>query len=222
MALVAGLAFTANAQKSAVKFGVKAGVNLAELAVTGTEVDPEYKKGKMSNPSFYIGGNVEIPVGKTFAIQPGISLIGKGGRFKITGSDEDIVITEDSRVSVMYLEIPVNAVAKFPVGGGNVFVGAGPYFGYAISGKNKFEGTAVVGGVETTESETDDIEFGSSVEDDFKRTDFGVNFMLGYQLKMGLNIHAGYGLGLKNIANAPEENSKGTNRGISFGLGFSF
>jgi hypothetical protein len=63
-----------------------------------------------------------------------------------------------------------------------------------------------------------DLNFGSNENDDLKRTDFGINFLAGYQLTNGFQINAGYGLGLTNLAPASGDMAK--NRIWSVGIGF--
>lgn len=217
--LVAGLGYAATAQKTpakgGVKIGVKAGVNLAKIVVTGLEGEEKdiYDKGNKMNTSFYIGGIVDVPVSSMFSVQPGLTLSGKGGKVEYTSDGGGASIKNTN--NVMYIEVPVNAVVNFQAGAGKFFVGAGPYFGMGITGKSKSEVT--IGGV--TEKDSEDVKFGSEA-DETKRTDFGANFLLGYQLKNGLNLHAGYGLGLSNTSNSDQNKTK--NNVISVGLGFTF
>src|SRR5690606_6333435 len=118
----------------------------------------------------------------------------------------------EGKESIMSLDIPVNAVAKFPTGGsGNFFIGAGPYVGFGLSGKYK--------GEDANGKFENDIEFGSGEGKDLKRTDFGVNFLAGYQLTNGFQINAGYGLGLTNLApNSGSIKNRVWSVGIGFGL----
>jgi len=198
---ISAAALTASAQTSPVKFGVKAGVTFPTLSISEDE-DGAVK----SNTGFYVGGTVDFGISEMFSLQPGLTLSNKGAKMDILG------VT--AKTNLMYIELPVNALVNIPVGDGKVFVGGGPYYGMAISGKNKvsgsFEGESV--------SESEDIEFGDDGE--FKRGDFGVNFLGGYQLNNGFNIHAGYGLGLSNISN--DSDAKTKNRVFSVGVGFSF
>lgn len=179
-------------------YGLRAGVNI-----------PKYSIGNgstQSNTGFFVTGYLDAPVSPYFSIQPGLSLQNKGGKWEPTSSIE-------TKESVMSLDIPVNLVAKLPTGGsGNFFVGAGPYVGFGLSGKRK--GDVLNGAVQGDR----DINFGSNENDDLKRTDFGINFLAGYQLTNGFQINAGYGLGLTNLAPAPGDEAK--NRVWSIGIGF--
>ncbi|TCD11110.1 PorT family protein [Pedobacter frigidisoli] len=222
--MVAGIGYAASAQtNNAIKIGVKAGVNFPTFSVSGLETNNETFK---TNTSFYVGGTVDIPVSEIFSVQPGLSLIGKGAKQEYSESGmvagQTYSATETSKRSLMYLELPVNLIANFAVGQGKIFVGAGPYYAMAISGKDKDSSAGTINGTSSSESSESDVKFGSNSDSDMKRGDFGVNFLAGYQLNSGVNIHAGYGLGLSDISNENSSQFKATNRVFSVGVGFSF
>ncbi|NGM63075.1 PorT family protein [Sphingobacterium sp. SGG-5] len=206
------LAVGAQAQ---VSYGIKAGVNLGKYATSssGDEVELD-DEGVKLNPSFYVTGYADINVAPNFSIQPGISLQGKGQKAKIEEEGASFTSTRN----VMSIEIPVNAVYYIPTGdAGSVFLGAGPYVGYAISGKDKWKGTFEG----ETETEDDKIDF-SGDDKDMKAFDAGVNFLAGYKLANGFLINVGYGLGLTNLAPDNDFDIKSSNRVLSFGVGFQF
>ncbi len=209
--MMVGACIAASAQKNPVKFGVKAGVNFPTLNFSEDLLLGAEPK---ATTSFYFGGTADIPVGGMFTIQPGIILSGKGTKIEGVGGSDNAT----AEFNLMYIEIPVNALVNIPVGDGKVFIGAGPYYGIAITGKNKLKGSLEEDGQSMSGTIEEDMEFGDDGE--FKRPDFGVNFLGGYQLGNGFNIHAGYGLGLSNISQLSEIKTK--NRVLSVGVGFSF
>ncbi|MEI5985792.1 MULTISPECIES: porin family protein [Sphingobacterium] len=200
------LAAGAQAQTS---YGLKAGVNLGKYS-NQTEEAKDYQK---NNVSFYVTGFADIPVAPQFSIQPGVSLQGKGAKYEATGDN----VSGTSSTNTMSVEIPVNAVYYIPAGTGNVFLGAGPYVGFNISGKTKAEGA--LGGVEGSVDR--DLKF-SGDNKDMNLIDAGVNFLGGYKFGNGLLINAGYGLGLSNLSPSDNSDNKFSNRVLSFGLGFQF
>lgn len=213
LTILTAMGLTASAQTSPVKFGVKAGATFSNMSFSGSGVS---ETGKL-NTSFYVGGTVDIPVSDMFSVQPGLLYIGKGtkdsGDFSELG--ENAEGKAEATINPFYLEIPLNIVANFESGSGKFFVGAGPYYAIGVAGKVKVKGISGSTSVEVK----DDIEYGDGKA--FKRGDFGVNLLTGYQLNNGFNIHAGYGLGLSNIINADGE-GKAKNRVLSVGVGFSF
>ena len=161
-------------------------------------------------------GFADIPLSGRFSIQPGISLQSKGTKFvdAIPNWDQTATDLQTSSLNVMSIEIPVNAVYYIPVGTGDVFLSAGPYLGYNLSGKLKNS---------TRNSKTGssrDVEF-SGNNKMMNRWDAGVNFAVGYKLSNGFLIQAGYGLGLSNL-NAASKSKDFSSRTLNFGVGFQF
>ncbi|RKE42685.1 porin family protein [Sphingobacterium detergens] len=188
LSIAAALCFIAGA-KAQTSYGIKAGLNFPKYTFSGDG-------GSISSDastSFYVTGFVDAPIANNFSIQPGLSLQGKGGK------------SQGEKTDLMYLEIPVNFVYYVPAGSGNLFLGAGPYAGYALSGKAKANGVSV------------DIEFG---DNGMKRFDAGLNFLGGYKLSNGFLINGGYGLGLVDLAGLDGASLK--NRVFSVGVGYQF
>lgn len=193
------------------KFGLKAGVNLPKYQfkqINGTDPDTR------TTTNFHVTGYADAPVGSYFSIQPGISLQGKGGKF----TDASSGLGFEAEQNTLWAEIPVNLVAKFPLGTGTghkLFLGAGPYAAFALSGENK-----VTNGGSTV---TNDIEFGDSTGDDLKGTDFGVNFLGGFEMGSGFTLSGQYGMGLTDLRpTGSGGNGKATNRVWGFSVGFLF
>lgn len=200
LAVAATLAFTASAQEK-VQFGVKAGVAIPNMTVSAFGISASGD----AKVSYYVGGIANIPVSPIFSVQPGLTLSNKGTKGTVT-SGEEVEVGSDARINVTYIEIPVNLVANFKAGNaGKVFIGAGPYYALGI------DANAKSGKVK------EDIKFG----EDFKRGDFGLNFLGGYQFNTGFNIHAGYGLGLSNTL-IDSEGFKFKHRVFTVGLGYNF
>lgn len=116
LALTAAV-FTTTTQAQ-IKFGVKAGLNLATL--TG---DIESAKIKTD---FYGGALVQVPVGKMFAVQPEVVYSGQGAKSSFDGTDISY--------NLGYLNIPVLFRYNHPSG---FFAATGPQIGFLLSGKGK-------------------------------------------------------------------------------------
>ncbi|MEJ5056373.1 porin family protein [Sphingobacterium sp. MYb382] len=184
-------------------WGLKGGVNLGKYS----NVD-----GASNNTSFHVTGFADLPLSEQFSIQPGVSLQGKGMKFE--SKLADIASSKTTR-NVMSVEIPVNAVYYIPAGSGDFFIGAGPYIGFNVSGKDKYKNTVGSGSNETDKK----LKF-SGDNKDLNLIDAGANFLLGYKLENGLLINGGYNLGLTNLV--PKAADKVSNRVWSFGIGFQF
>lgn len=203
-----------------VGYGIKAGVNLPKMTMKETISGLGTGLTTKAATNFYVSGYANIFAAPNFAIQPGLSLQGKGGKLESSDTESSFSYDVTQTTNIMSIDIPVNAVYYIPAGAGSVFVSAGPYAGFNISGKAKSKYTATYEGETETETEEEDIEFGSGDEADMKRVDFGVNFQAGYKLSNGFLINAGYGLGLANLS--PISDIKANNRILSFGIGFEF
>ena len=210
LTLAAGLNVAANAQDKPVSFGIKAGVAFPSITASSMGIS----LNTSSKTSFYVGGIADINISPIFSFQPGLTYVGKGGKFDVRqmaeelGADpEDLEGVDNITMNYGYLELPLNLLANFDAGAGKFFIGAGPYAAYALSANVKIGDQKI------------DAEFGSG-EGQVKRMEFGLNFLGGYKLSNGFNIHGGYGLGLSNTENSSEGTTK--NKVFSVGVGFNF
>lgn len=112
---IAIAAFSANAQK--VKFGVKAGINVNQIAA---KFDGESDNSD-SKVGFYAGGLAEIGVSENFAVQPELL-------FSMVGGKED-----DTKLNLSYISVPV--LAKYKVEGFSIYLG--PQVGFLMAAKAK-------------------------------------------------------------------------------------
>ena len=183
------------------RFGAKAGVNLAKINIDYSNLGQTVKESAIT--SYHVGGFVEFKALPMLFVQPGLELNGLGGKVGVTPDQEE--------ANMMYLRVPIHLVTRLPLGLGSVFAGAGSYFGYALSGTREANGIK------------QDINFGNKPDDDFKKSDIGLSFLAGYQLKSGLNFSLGYQMGLSN--NLPDDLAqvaKAKNGNFSLSLGYSF
>lgn len=194
-------------------FAVLGGVNLQNLNGTDSNGD------KLDNDlivGYHAGVNVLLPIAPDFYFNPGLLFSVKGA------SNEAMGITSTYKIN--YLELPLNLTYRARVGSGHVLLGFGPYVGYALGGKAKYEG-----GNATAES---DILFQKSIESSdgnemhLKPFDAGANIFFGYELAGGLFFQLNSQLGLLNIY--PENNRVNDdqtvmkNTGFGISLGFRF
>lgn len=214
------LCFFAFAQKESkenepsITFGIKAGATFSKFSLSNNS-ETHYTASSLT--SFYAGGTVNIPLFSILSIQPGLLFVGKGSNTKRASAPP---VSEDGKFSSFYLEIPVSLMTRFELGPGTFFLGGGPYFSFGIGGKVK-KTFVDLSGISETEKDAN-IQFGSDASNDLKKTDFGLNALLGYQLSNGVNIHGGYSFGLANIDPDGSAPSSLKNSVISMGLGYSF
>lgn len=159
------------------KFGIKAGLNLANINYDGdVEVDTKIL------PSFHAGPIIEFGITENIGIGSGLLVSGKGFKLEEEFLGEKIKSTSNP----IYLQVPVT----LSYNNSGFFAGVGPYVGFGIAGKVKNEG----GGEKDSES----LDFGSTEDDDYGSLDFGAGLEVGYGFG-AIRISASYNLGLMNV-----------------------
>lgn len=201
--LAAGITLAASAQ-SKTTFGVKGGVNFAKVYATADNSSETARSGGMT--SFHVGIFADAPLGEGFSIQPGLFYSGKGF------SSNDGVNT--GKVKFSYIQIPVNVIYNVPLNSGKFFFGAGPYAAYGISGKvqDQVSGRTV----------SVDVKFGNDLDSDFKRMDYGITGLVGFQFTNRLLLSANYDLGLSKIMPGDNLGYSLKNQVAGLSLGFTF
>ncbi len=187
-----------------IKFGVKGGLNFAN--VLDKTNNRTYSDDYKSKIGFNLGVTAEYSISEKFAIEPGLLFSTKGYKLEdsgITGS-----------INLNYLEVPINAIYKIEFSNAKILIIAGPYLGYAISGKMK--ASEPVLGV-NEDSKEQKVEIGT----DIKALDFGLNIGTGVEIK-DITICLQYGYGLSNLSIHPENEAKLKNRILGISLGYKF
>jgi hypothetical protein len=164
------------------RYGIRTGINFANALVGN--LPPGIKT--VIKPSFLASGVVEYSLNKNFALETGLILSGKGT--KVVNSNVSGGSTTTT-YSLLSLDIPINAMYKIGTGKTKLVLLAGAYIAYGISGKVKTSGL-------TTESR--DIKYGNTAEDDLKGTDFGINFGAGLEI-YNFQIRGLCSVGLTNL-----------------------
>jgi len=181
-------------------FGVKAGVNMANLTGEGTE------KSDLSMRMGFGGGVfVNYAFTELFAVQVEALYMMKGATYEFEGKSYDIAKFD-------YIELPLLLKVTIPTEGKiKPAIFAGPTFGFLMSAKAL--------GDEMVEED---------VKDQMNSMDIGIlgGAEIGYQLEKGMIfLGASYEVGLQNLAKEEvpaDEEMKNTNIGITLGYGFPF
>jgi hypothetical protein len=216
-----GIVLSASAQNESLY--LKGGLNIANISVNNN--------GDINDAnalaSFHVGFMGDLPIGKFFAIQPGLLFTGKGAKVQ-SGNPNDATYYK-ATTNPLYIELPVNAVIKLPLDKeSNLFAGAGGYVAMGVAGKRKVEGkflTTSFSSKENIEFSNDDPTTGDYEEGAglgiMKRFDYGLNFTGGVQLDKVL-LSVNYGLGLAKLQSGTQssDDNKNKNRVLSFSIGF--
>jgi hypothetical protein len=158
---------------------------------------------------FNAGPSIDYTWGRYFSLHSGIILENKGtrGHVEAFGRSADVVNR------LLYLDVPLLARGNFKVGNSVIFIEAGPYAGYGLTGRAKIE-TADT-------SKTWNISWGKEPHDDFKRFDYGVIGGAGLEWK-GFSLEGCFGYGLANIYALSQTGYVIEQRAFSIRIGYYF
>ena len=187
---IIGITTTGYSQK--IKFGAKAGMNMASWA-------GDLEDGTNMRVSMHFGGLVEFKLTDKFSIQPEVLYSGQGVTMKGQYSYNQ---SYKSSFRFDYLNIPVMA-KYYIVEGFNVE--AGPQVGVLLSSKVMVK--------------VDDLKTVDDFEGETNNVDFAANFGLGYDLPMGIFFNARYSLGLVKVNDGKGEVK---NNVFSLSAGYKF
>jgi len=180
-------------QAQDLKFGVKGGVNFANLNVDYGGVygnyggfDDNYKM----KVGFNAGGFVEYKFTDKWAIQPEVLYSLQGSKQKFNDIDGNY----DVKTNLSYINVPV-MVKFYPIP--KLYAEAGPQVGFLISAKEKYSEKVFVS------ADSDEMDDNIDVKDHYKSIDFGFNVGAGYEFTENLFVNLRYNIGLSNIDDTP-------------------
>ncbi|MBI9033485.1 MAG: PorT family protein [Bacteroidales bacterium] len=197
-------------------FGVKAGFNASNFLAM--DKDDTYSDDFKMNPGFHIAATAEYPLTDMFSFETGMGLSTKGYRIDESETILGHTLTVKGGTNLLYVDIPLTAKATFDLGKAKVYGVFGPYLGFGIIGKMKYE-LSVMGESETEETE---IKWGSDeAKDDIKRFDYGLIIGAGVDIN-AIQFGLSYGLGLANISAYTDNHSLINNRVLGLSIGYKF
>lgn len=202
------LVLTMASESFAQRFGLKGGLNLANMLVK--DDDKTYSDDLKTSPGFHLGATAEFPITEMFSFETGLLLSTTG--FKATGEDYE------DKLSLLYLDIPLTGKASYDMGGIKLYGVFGPYLGMGLFGIYKSEETYEG----ETEKDYETINWGSDeAESDYKRLDFGITLGAGVEIN-AIQLGLSYNLGLANISPDTEDGFKINNRVLALSVGYKF
>ena len=211
IAIVIVLGFNQLITAQEIKFGAKAGLNLANMS--GDVEDNSMKV------AFHLGGMAEIKISETFAVQPELLYSAQGAKFS------------DGTLSLNYLALPV--MAKYAVSE-NFSLEAGPQFGYLLSAKAKDESNEDDGGGGNIEASAKSSTSSKAqlaqaaqadsrdIKENFKSFDLGLALGASYLLNNGLNVGVRYIMGLSDTPKNDDGDFKYKNSVFQLSIGYYF
>ncbi len=191
--MILGLgATTLNAQN--ISGGIKAEANLSNFILT----DMDNMKSKMGIGAS-LGGFAKFDLTENFAIQPELLFHFQTSKMenKITGNDRDY--------QYFGMEIPVYAMGQWKNSSdGRFYAGVGPYVGVGFDARNT------------------DPTYKLYKENELQAWDFGFGAQVGYEFANGIQINAGYKIGVIDALDAGKDDATMLPQRISLGVGFRF
>lgn len=185
---------------SPVRFGIKAGMNVSSLSNDGTLEDQGSKIG------FNAGVFANIPVAESFSIQPEVLYSQYGDKY------DDVIA--GNRISYArhhdYIAVPVMFQYNFIP---NLYVEAGPEFGFLVNAKNKLK----------NETNNDVINESGDYKDNLNGFNLGIGLGAGYYFTDNIGLTARYVAGVTDIAKDRPGNSDAIRNNVfQVGLAFKF
>lgn len=189
------------------RFGIKAGVNLAEFIAKG--YTPSTKPDVNMKTSMNAGLFMNIPLGTGgFAVQPEVVYSGQGSKIVAPVTVGTVTTTQSYEQDMSYINVPIMLQWK---SSGGFMVETGPQAGFLVSSKQDGPGST---NVSNTKS--------------FDTFDFSWGAGLGYLSRVGLGINARYNLGLSNTIedgggnNSSNDGPELKNKVVQIGLFYNF
>jgi hypothetical protein len=165
----------------AFRFGVKAGLNLSQLYVSG--VDVEDRRNKVG---IHGGLWAKIPTGDLFAIQPELLYTNNGSRISYQATTVSGLGGSEVRFNMNYIQLPILASLTL----GPISIQAGPYVSYLLN--------ANVKNVEL-DNAVDPTTIAELNENSFHRVDYGLAGGIAFDIK-GFQLGARYNHGLRETS----------------------
>lgn len=182
-------------------FGVEGGINLNNMLdhYQGETTSNQLKVG------FHAGVIGDIMLTDHVYFQPGVRYIMKGGQqersMMLPGVGGMTEIETKEKVTLNYVDVPLNIVVKFGGDDSRFFIGAGGYVSALLDARTKFKTeTTTANEGESKVDGTRKLSIGNNDGDEITRMDYGVNGLIGWQMRNHWYVKGSVSAGLRNIA----------------------
>jgi len=191
---------TRSMSSSDVRFGIKGGMNVSSLSDNADLADQGSKIG------FNAGLFANIPIAESFSIQPEVLYTQYGDKY-----DQVVLGNRYSYANHLdYVAVPVMFQYNFIP---NLYVEAGPEFGFMVSAKNKAK----------NETNNDVIAESGNYKDNFNTFNVGIGLGAGYYFTDNIGLTARYVAGVTDIAKyRPNGSDAIRNNVFQVGLAYKF
>lgn len=190
---------TSTSSSNPITFGVKGGMNVSSLSKDSGLDDQKSKIG------FNAGVFANIPIASSFSIQPEVLYSQYGNKTDFT----TLGTKYSASTKLDYITVPVMFQYNFIP---NLYVEAGPEFGFMVSAKNKVKNES-----NGNSSSTDNY------KDNLNTFNFGIGLGAGYYFTPNFGVTARYVAGITDVAkNRPSGSDAVRNNVFQVGLAYKF
>ena len=191
---------TTTKSSSDVRFGIKAGMNVSSLSNDETLEDQGSKIG------FNAGVFANIPIAESFSIQPEVLYSQYGDKYDYVAAGKKYSYANH----LDYVTVPVMFQYNFIP---NLYVEAGPEFGFMVSAKNKAK----------NETDNNVLAESDNYKDNFNTFNVGIGLGAGYYFTDNIGLTARYVAGVTDIAkDRPNGSDAVRNNTFQVGLAYKF
>lgn len=180
-------------------FGVKAEANMSNFLLSDMDgVSSTMKLGPT------VGGFMNIGLHQNFSIQPELMFFYRSSKMETEATGQ--TIKDD--FNQWGMQLPVYFLGHLYTDNGKFYGGVGPYVGLGFDAKYKDA----------------DVDLYKKVNDEaaMNRWDFGLGLLVGYEFHNGIQINAGYQLGLIDQLDANKDDASMRTQTVSLGVGYRF
>lgn len=229
--LFTGLAFIGclfiNAQEktkssSPITFGVKGGLNISTISDSnGSDYHDDENKLKAG---FHAGVFVNIPIAEKFSIQPELLFSQLGAKIeereRYFGSNMSYRKDSDYKANFNYLVLPVMVQYNILP---QLYVEAGPEFGFLLGGKFKGDDVITINQLGSSTIVTNREKISEKLDMDlYNRFQFGVGVGAGYYFTPQFGVTARFTAGITNILDNRDSGYKIRNNVFQVGVAYKF
>jgi hypothetical protein len=218
---------TSSFSQSSFKYGVIAGLNestFPEPFTTQGQKIMVHGQTISSSPivGFHLGIIAEVTI-KQISIEPGLFFTTKGGANIDSYSTPGFYYYNKERITLNYIQMPINILYHVPLVFGNFFMGGGPYIALGVLGEYKTDNATSSSNLVRKEGvvifgSNDDGKYDFGNGSNVKNPDYGLNAEAGITLRNKLRFSVNYEYGLANLSNSIF--TKGRNEVIGLSVGF--
>jgi hypothetical protein len=195
-----------------VTYGLKAGLNIANLSYSGESSENENPK---SIYGFHFGVLGVTKIKENFSFQLELLYSEQGSKQEDSATVFGAFLSSKETITLNYINVPT--MFKYYLIP-ELSVEAGPQIGFLLNGKQDIEASSTILGIKTTTNTSTDLK-----KEYFKTVDFGFNIGTSVYFAQHFSVGVRYNFGLSNLYDKSDRgNYTIKNNVLSFSAGYKF